>query len=58
MDAVARGSSAATTASASASAATASGDADVPGRIGDPGHGYLPGSAATAAASGSGARAG
>ena len=44
-----------TTAAPAASAA--SGDADVPGRIGDPGDGHLSGAAAAAAAAASGARA-
>ncbi len=46
-------SAASASASASASAAACrSGDADLPGRIGDPGDGHLPGSAASASASG------
>ena len=45
---------AATAAAAAASAAT-SGDADVPGRLGDPGDGRLPGAAAAAAAAAAGA---
>ena len=46
-------------AAASATAAAAAGDADLPGRIGDPGDGRLPGSAASATAaarSGAGTR--
>ena len=44
-------------ASAASAAATASGDADVPGRIGDPGDRSLPGSAASAASAAAGSRA-
>ena len=44
-------------ASAASAAAAASGDADVPGRLGDPGDGRLSGSAASAAAAAAGARA-
>src|SRR6185503_17460560 len=40
-----------------AAASAASGDADVPGRLGDPGDGYLPGASAAAAAAASGTRA-
>jgi len=46
---------AASPASASAASAAATGDADLPGRIGDPGNGDLPGT--TAASSAAGARA-
>ena len=55
----ARSAAAAAAAAASAAAsAAAAGDADVPGWIGDPGDGRLPGAAAasTAAAAGAGAR--
>ena len=48
---------AAASAAAASAASAASGDADVPGWIGDPGDGYLPGSAASASAAASGARA-
>ena len=53
-----RGSAAAAaSAAASAASAAASGDADLPGRLGDPGDGRLPGPAAAAAAARTGARA-
>ena len=55
-----RGSAAAASAasaSASAASAASSGDADVPGWFGDPGDGYVSGSAASAAAAAAGARA-
>ena len=48
---------AAASAAASAASAAASGDADVPGRLGDPGDGHLPGAAASASAAAAGARA-
>src|SRR5690348_11516001 len=51
------GSSATATASSASSAASAaSGDADVPGWLGDPGDGYVPGTAAAASAAACGAR--
>jgi hypothetical protein len=54
-----RGSAASAAAAAAASAASAatSGDADVPGRVGDPGDGRMSGSAAAASAAAAGARA-
>jgi hypothetical protein len=39
-------------ASAASAAATSSGDSDMSGRVGDPGDGYVPRSAATAASAG------
>src|SRR5918993_1035243 len=45
-------------AAATAAASAASRDADVPGRLGDPGDRRVPGSAAAAAAAAAGARAG
>ena len=48
-------SAAAPTATSPASAASSAGDADVPGRLGDPGNGHLPGSAASASAAATGA---
>ena len=48
---------AAAPAASAPAASAASGDADVPGRFGDPGDGHLPGAAASAAAAASGAGA-
>ena len=48
---------AASAATASATSAAATGDADVPGRLGDPGDRRLPGAAASASAAATGARA-
>ena len=50
-------SSAAASAAPSAASAAATGDADLPGRLGDPGDGYVPGTAASAASAAAGARA-
>src|SRR5687767_1667884 len=51
------GTATATATAAASAASAASGDADVPGRLGDPGNGRVPGSAAAAAAAAAGARA-